>query len=177
MRSCIPFAVGLVFVLGYKALGISFEIGILLAFIINGIWWLICTSPLLRNYKQKHYKKTSEKKTESLKNVMEVVKQLRSNRPVFFFLISYFFYIDGVFTIIDMATVYGKALGLDSTGLLLALSRSYYAKIIPKDEAGNATQGISALSVIIAIGFIMFRISVREVQKKNDILEIVESYE
>lgn len=37
------------------------------------------------------------------------------------FLIAFFFYIDGVYTIIDMATAYGSALGLDSTGLLLAL--------------------------------------------------------
>ena len=38
-----------------------------------------------------------------------------------FFLIAFFFYIDGVYTIIDMATAYGTALGLDTTGLLLAL--------------------------------------------------------
>ena len=37
------------------------------------------------------------------------------------FLLAFFFYIDGVYTIIDMATAYGAALGLDSTGLLLAL--------------------------------------------------------
>lgn len=38
-----------------------------------------------------------------------------------FFLAAFFFYIDGVYTIIDMATAYGTALGLDTTGLLLAL--------------------------------------------------------
>ena len=37
------------------------------------------------------------------------------------FLVAFFFYIDGVYTIIDMATAYGSALGLNSTGLLLAL--------------------------------------------------------
>jgi UMF1 family MFS transporter len=37
------------------------------------------------------------------------------------FVLAFFFYIDGVYTIIDMATAYGQALGLDSTGLLLAL--------------------------------------------------------
>ena len=39
----------------------------------------------------------------------------------FVFLLAFFFYIDGVYTVIDMATAYGQALGLDSTGLLLAL--------------------------------------------------------
>jgi UMF1 family MFS transporter len=37
------------------------------------------------------------------------------------YLVAFFFFIDGVYTIIDMATAYGKALGLETTGLLLAL--------------------------------------------------------
>ena len=36
-------------------------------------------------------------------------------------MLAFFCYIDGVYTIIDMATAYGTALGLDTTGLLLAL--------------------------------------------------------
>ena len=40
---------------------------------------------------------------------------------MFWFLLAFFCYIDGVYTIIDMATAYGTALGLDTTGLLLAL--------------------------------------------------------
>ena len=46
---------------------------------------------------------------------------MSENKKVFFFLIAFFCYIDGVYTIIDMATAYGQALGLDTTGLLLAL--------------------------------------------------------
>ncbi len=40
---------------------------------------------------------------------------------MFWFLLAFFCYIDGVYTIIDMATAYGTALGLETTGLLLAL--------------------------------------------------------
>ena len=43
------------------------------------------------------------------------------DKQVFWFLLAFFCYIDGVYTIIDMATAYGTALGLDTTGLLLAL--------------------------------------------------------
>ena len=46
---------------------------------------------------------------------------LRKEKHILLFLIAFFFYIDGVYTIIEMATAYGSALGLDSTGILLAL--------------------------------------------------------
>ena len=45
----------------------------------------------------------------------------KTKKHIFVFLMAFFFYIDGVYTVIDMATAYGQALGLDSTGLLLAL--------------------------------------------------------
>lgn len=46
---------------------------------------------------------------------------MKKEKHIFMFLLAFFFYIDGVYTIIDMATAYGESLGLDSTGLLLAL--------------------------------------------------------
>jgi UMF1 family MFS transporter len=46
---------------------------------------------------------------------------MKQQKKVFVFLLAFFFYIDGVYTIIDLATAYGKSLGLSTTGLLLAL--------------------------------------------------------
>jgi UMF1 family MFS transporter len=46
---------------------------------------------------------------------------VKKDKNIFFFLLAFFFFIDGVYTIIEMATAYGSSLGLDSTGLLLAL--------------------------------------------------------
>ena len=47
--------------------------------------------------------------------------EAKKHKHIFIYLIAFFFFIDGVYTIIDMATAYGTALGLDTTGLLLAL--------------------------------------------------------
>ena len=58
---------------------------------------------------------------ESFVRLWRTLKELARDRKVLLFLLAYFFYIDGVYTIIDMATAYGTALGLDTTGLLLAL--------------------------------------------------------
>ena len=49
------------------------------------------------------------------------LKNVRQQKHIFLYLLAFFFFIDGVYTIIDMATAYGTALGLDTTGLLLAL--------------------------------------------------------
>jgi UMF1 family MFS transporter len=43
------------------------------------------------------------------------------SKGVFLFIIAYFFYIDGVNTVIHMATAYGKTIGLGTIGLIAAL--------------------------------------------------------
>ena len=58
---------------------------------------------------------------ESFARIWNTLKNARREKEVFLFLLAFFCYIDGVYTIIDMATAYGTALGLDTTGLLLAL--------------------------------------------------------
>ena len=58
---------------------------------------------------------------ESFRRIGRTFQNVRKEKKIFLFLLAFFFYIDGVYTIIDMATAYGSALGLDSTGLLLAL--------------------------------------------------------
>lgn len=121
--SCIPFLVSLVFVLFYESIGISITTAMILAFVINAAWWIGCTIPLLKNYKQVHY--SSEKATHvvssTFKQLFNTFKKIAKEKKILLFLIAFFFYIDGVYTIIDMATAYGSALGLDTQGLLVAL--------------------------------------------------------
>ena len=80
------------------------------------------TFPLLKTYRQKHYvEKKKGAVKESFVRLGRTFCNVKKEKKVFLFLLAFFFYIDGVYTIIDMATAYGSALGLDSTGLLLAL--------------------------------------------------------
>ena len=120
--SCIPFVVSLAVVLGYEALGLTLSAAMLIAFLLNAGWWLACTLPLLRRFRQK-YSVTGEGRPvrDAFRRLGHTLREIRGNRQVFWFLVAFFLYIDGVYTIIDMATAYGQALGLDSTGLLLAL--------------------------------------------------------
>ncbi|MDD2981684.1 MAG: MFS transporter [Hespellia sp.] len=120
--SCVPFIACLGLVLGSGALGLSMEISMGLAFAIVALWWLAMALPLLKNYKQKSYvEKKPHAVRESFLRLGKLFSNVKKEKKVFLFLLAFFFYIDGVYTIIDMATAYGTALGLDSSGLLLAL--------------------------------------------------------
>ena len=120
--SCIPFVACLGIVLGAGSLGISMQTSMILAFIITALWWLCSSIPLLRSYRQKYFSEAGDHVVRnSFKRLGRTFVELTKEKHIFVFLLAFFFYIDGVYTVIDMATAYGQALGLDSTGLLLAL--------------------------------------------------------
>ena len=116
--SCVPFLLCLGLVLGADALGISMATGMMLAFQVTALWWLLCTLPVLRSYRQTHYVTGH---VHPFSQLWATLKEIARDRKIFLFILAFFFYIDGVYTIIDMATAYGTALGFDTTGLLLAL--------------------------------------------------------
>lgn len=120
--SCIPFVISLLFVLGYDAIGITMPVAMTIAFFINAGWWFLVTIPLLRNYVQKHGVNRQEHVVkESFQRFVRLFGDIRKDKKIVLFLVAFFFYIDGVYTIIEMATAYGSAIGLDTQGLLLAL--------------------------------------------------------
>ena len=92
------------------------------AFGLTAVWWFVFSFPLLKNVEQVSF--VPRKKgavAEALKGIGGTVKEIFRYKQMFVFLIAYFFYIDGVNTIIHMSTSYGDTLGLDSTSMLLAL--------------------------------------------------------
>ena len=120
--SCIPFVISLVFVLMYDKIGISMTTAMMLAFFLNALWWLVVTIPLLKNYHQTNYVELPDHPIKnSFKRLAVTLRDIKKHKNIFLYLLSFFFFIDGMYTIIEMATAYGSALGLDSQGLLLAL--------------------------------------------------------
>lgn len=120
--SCIPFIACLLLVLFYDSLGITMTTAMSIGFCLIAIWWLILSLPLYKAYKQVHSMPShSHPVKTSASNFVATLKEIVKDKRILLFLIAFFCYIDGVYTIIDMATAYGTALGLDTTGLLLAL--------------------------------------------------------
>ena len=120
--SVIPFVVCLLLVLMPDTFGLEMGTAMVIVFLLIALWWLGCTLPLLKHYQQTAFV-TAEKSAvkDTFRQLARTLRDVRKEKHIFLYLLSFFFFIDGVYTIIDMATAYGAALGLDSTGLLLAL--------------------------------------------------------
>jgi UMF1 family MFS transporter len=122
--STIPFIVSMAIVMlaQLKVLPISVPSASKISFVITSIWWLVFTIPMLKKVKQVHGIDIEPKPiANSFMRIGHTVKNIKSHRKVFLFLFAYFFYIDGVDTIIKMASSYGADLGIDSTTLLIVL--------------------------------------------------------
>lgn len=120
--SCVPFVLSLGIVLFADSLGLTLRAAMAIAFCLNAAWWALMSLPFLRSYRQTHFAARPEHPVrESFRRLGRTLRDIRGQKHIFLYLLAFFFFIDGVYTIIEMATAYGSALGLDSQGLLLAL--------------------------------------------------------
>ncbi|OLS40360.1 MFS transporter [Bacillus sp. MRMR6] len=122
--STIPFIIGISLILLSQQgiLPLSVTVASQIAFAITAIWWGIFTIPMLKNVEQKYYvERVANPISHSFKRMYLTLKRIKAYKPLFLFLLAYFFYIDGVHTIITMSTAYGSDLGITSTNLLIIL--------------------------------------------------------
>lgn len=161
--STIPFIISIVimFLMDMSDLSYKIAIGIV------PVWWLIFSIPFWKNVEQTHYVETppSELGKAALSNTIRTFREIMKNKLVLFFILAYFFYIDGVGTIISMATNYGSTLGLGTIGMILALLVTQIVAMPFSILFGNWGKKYGALkmitiavvvySVITVIGFVM----------------------
>lgn len=116
--STIPLVIFLVM----NLMGIAMTTCLTVAFALTAVWWAVFSIPLFKNVHQKNgvdYHKGAV--GQAMKGLGSTAKEIFANKKMFVFLLAYFFYIDGVNTIIHMSTIYGSSLGIDSTQMMLAL--------------------------------------------------------
>ncbi|MFP3356187.1 MFS transporter [Planococcus sp. SIMBA_143] len=122
--STIPFALAILIILlaQNEVLPLSVTNASRLAFLITAAWWILFSVPLFRHVKQQHFiKREANPVVQSFRRLNKTIREIRQYRALFLFLIAYFFYIDGVGTIISLSTAYGTDLGLSATSLLIVL--------------------------------------------------------
>jgi len=122
--STIPFILSIAIILlaQNEVLPLSATNASRIAFLITAVWWAVFTIPMFKNVRQKYY---IQREPNLIKNSFvrlgKTFKEIKKYRALFLFLLAYFFYIDGVVTIISMSTAYGTDLGISSTTLLIVL--------------------------------------------------------
>ena len=166
--SVIPFVLCLVLVLFGESFGLSMGSAMVVAFLITAAWWALFTAPLAKSYRQTAYmEKKGTALGDTFRQLVNTFKEARKEKHIFVYLLSFFFFINGVYTIIDMATAYGSALGLDSTGLLLALLLTQivafpcaiiFGRLSAKYDTGLLIK-ISIVCYTVITLFGMFRVS------------------
>lgn len=147
--SCIPFVVCLVLILGCDSFGLTMGSAMTISLIIIAAWWMIATIPLLRRYRQTHFVEGRESTVNAFRLLAGTIRNARAEKKAFAFLIAFFFFIDGVYTIIEMATAYGEAIGLDSTMLLIALLVTQIVAFPCTIAFGRLAQGRSIVRLLM----------------------------
>lgn len=157
--SCIPFVACLAIVLFGENVGISMGTGMQIAFVITATWWVAFTVPLVRNVHQTHFKpRTEHIFRDTVRGLVATLGKIARDRRLLMYMLAYFFYIDGVHTIIKMSTSYGTELGIDSTQLVLALlvtqfvafpSAILYGRLSSK--VGTRTMLLTAVAAYLGI--------------------------
>ncbi len=106
--------------------GLSSEVeAILWSFLSVAIWWAMFSIPLFTNVKEEGNKDNSINFSRTIikafSAVIQTVKEIKKHKRVALFLLAYWFYLDGIDTIVSRATAYGSDIGLDTSSMITAL--------------------------------------------------------
>ena len=154
--STIPFILSIAIIM---FLGSDNFLGYRIAIGLVPVWWILFSIPFWKNVEQKHYVETppAELGKAALRNTLHTFRDIISNKAILFFIVAYFFYIDGVGTIINMATKYGDTLGLGAIGMILALLVTQIVAMPFSIFFGHWGKKYGALKLIgIAVGVYAF---------------------
>lgn len=164
--STIPFIVCIAVIFGGPSLlGLDTAACTRISFLITAVWWVAFTVPLLRSYRQVHYRTTADHTAEAVRGTFRELagtfRRIAHDRSLLLFMIAFFFYIDAVNTVISMSTSYGTQLGIDSTQLVIALLVTQFVAfpcaILYGRLAGRfGAKRMIVIAVIAYLGIVMF---------------------
>lgn len=155
--STIPFLISIAVLL---IMGMDNPVAVKISVVLTAVWWAVFSIPILKNVRQNYYVETPPSKLirTTFQNIGHTLKSIFHNKGIFFFILAYFCYIDGVGTVIHMSTSYGADLGLDSTGMILALLVTQIVAVpcsIWFGKLAQKTGAIRMIAIAIAVYFVI----------------------
>ena len=156
--STIPFIISIAVMLLLNQSVLSYKIAILIVV----VWWAVFSIPFLKNVKQQYSVEDAPQALakEAFRNAWKTFKDILKDKKILFFIIAYFFYIDGVDTIISMATNYGETLGLGAIGMILALLVTQIVAVPFSILFGNLAKKVGAMRMIAIAVCVYFVITI-----------------
>lgn len=156
--STIPFIISIAIMLLMNQSVLSYKIAILIVV----VWWAVFSIPFLKNVKQQYSVEDAPQALakEAFRNAWKTFKDILKDKKILFFIIAYFFYIDGVDTIISMATNYGETLGLGAIGMILALLVTQIVAVPFSILFGNLAKKVGAIRMIAIAVCVYFVITI-----------------
>lgn len=159
--SCIPFILCLaVYILSSMEFGGRYILpfgeikSIQIGMVITGFWWALVTIPLLKSYTQKHGVEPSKNQVkDAFVKLGYTFKNAKNYKVPFMFVIAFFFYINGVTTIIGMSITYASSVlganAIDSIMLVLALLMTQFVAFPSAIVMGNLANKVSPRKLIL----------------------------
>lgn len=156
--STIPFIISIAVMLLLNQSVLSYKIAIMIVV----VWWAVFSIPFLKNVKQQYSVEDAPQALakEAFRNAWKTFKDILKDKKILFFIIAYFFYIDGVDTIISMATNYGETLGLGAIGMILALLVTQIVAVPFSILFGNLAKKVGAMKMIAIAVCVYFIITI-----------------
>jgi UMF1 family MFS transporter len=123
-----------------------------IAFVSVAIWWAVFTLPLLFYFREVPLAERIggwAAVRSGFAQLLRTFRALRHMRVVFIFLLAYWLYIDGVYTVIRMAIDYGLAIGLNANDLIVALLLTQFVGFPAAVAFGRLGERIGAKTAIL----------------------------
>tara|TARA_B100000900_G_C20601186_1_gene725669 strand:- start:2874 stop:4130 length:1257 start_codon:yes stop_codon:yes gene_type:complete len=146
--------------------GLSTQIeAVLWSFLSVAIWWSIFTVPLITGVKEPQINNKNNgfivTSKEAFKSLYATARSIKQYRSAVVFLLAYFLYMDGVDTIIRMATSYGSDIGLSAQSMIGALLLTQFIGFPATLVFGNYSDRFGhkqtlTFAIIIYIGVVIF---------------------
>jgi UMF1 family MFS transporter len=141
-----------------KIIPISIGAACKIDFVITAVWCTIFSLPIMKNVKQVYgIEREPRIVANSFKRLGSTIKHIKSHKNIVIFLIAYFFFIDGVNTIITMATSFGADLGITSTTLLIVLLFTQFVAFPSAIIFGKLSQKFRGKTMLY-VGIIIYSI-------------------
>jgi len=128
-------------------------LGMQLSFLSVGLWWGVFAVPLFRHIPEpggSRPVRPANPLTVSVRRLSATFHDIRQYRPLFLFILAFWFYNDGIGTIMKMAIAYGDEIGIGTMDLIGALMLTQVLGVPCSLLFGRAAGRFGARQMVLA---------------------------